>query len=135
LQLSRTNFILSKQVSILTRLYYDLKNIQEFFCSSCNLRIYLANFTYTFEEYDYYGGDDDAYGGDDDYVEPDPCSSDNTVYDLDIEDICSHNDFSNLQRIQEMNEYSKMPMIKECCSDHGYLFDDQCEVCTTSMCN
>ena len=73
------------------------------------------------DEYDYYEGDDDE-------EEINPCDVDKTVYDLEQDDTCNHSDFKKLTPIDEMKKFEKNENIKQCCSYHGYLYADRCEV-------
>ena len=72
--------------------------------------------------------DYDGYDSYDDYEEIDHCDVDNTVYDLEQDETCKHSDFKKLTPIDEIKKLGKNENIKQCCSYHGYLYVDRCEV-------
>ena len=63
---------------------------------------------------------DDYFGDDEDYEDP-PCGID--YYDHDFSDQCHHDEFPS-ESLQDVLG-SK---VKTCCSDHGYIFAETCEV-------
>ena len=93
--------------------------------------IYTDEYNYVEEElvgdeyngYDEYGGYD--LGPD---VEINDCDLNNTIYDLTEGDNCNHADFRELVPLGQIEEFSNLSSIKQCCPFHGYLFQDSCEV-------
>ena len=73
---------------------------------------------------DYYP-DDSVYDHDE---EINHCDVDKTYYDLEQDNTCRHSDFKELKPIAEMKNFGKNENIKQCCSYHGYLYADRCEV-------
>ena len=70
---------------------------------------------YNDNDYDY----DYEYAYSDGKEDVDPCDHERTYYDVEGESECTHDDFELLSVLEEE---------KPCCTQHGYLFYDTCEV-------